>query len=245
MKREYLVSKSNKLISANYDLTLQEQKIILTLVSLIDSTKDNSFNVFEMKISEFCNLIGIENTNHTYIRKITEKLMTRVLEIEEPHRILQVHWLSSCEYMKHAGSVKMELHKELMPYLLQLKSKFTSYYLSNVLKMKSRYSIRLYEILKSYQYKQSVTMDLDSIKRQMKCENYVKYANLRQKVLEVATKEINQYTDLFIDYEPIKEGRKVIAIQFTIKNNILVELDSDWVEVKDLDGSIYEQRILL
>ena len=244
MKREYLVSKSNKLVSSNYDLSLQEQKIILTLVSLIDTTKDNSFNVYEMKISEFCELVGLENTNHTYIRKITKKLMTRVLEIEEPERVLQTHWLSSCEYMKNTGYVKLELHRELIPYLLQLKSKFTSYYLSNVLKMKSKYSIRLYEILKSHQYKREVKIEVEALKKMLKCENYVKYANLKQKVLDVAVKEINSNTDLFVEYEPEKQGRKVWAVKFMLYSSFAVEAES-WETKLDLDGTPYEQRVLL
>lgn len=239
-----MVTKSNKLISSNYDLTLQEQKIILTLMSLIDSTKDNSFNVFNMKISEFCDLIGIENTNHTHVRKVTKKLMTRVIEIDEPDRLLQVHWLSSCEYLKSTGFVKLELHKELMPYLLQLKNKFTSYYLSNVLKMKSKYSIRLYEILKSHQYKRDAVIELDALRAMLKCQNYVRYSNLKQKVLEVAVREINSNTDLFVDYEPIKAGKKVVEVKFTIYSSSALEAEL-WAKETDLDGSPYEQRILL
>lgn len=244
MKREYLVAKSNKLINSNYDLSLQEQKIILTLVSLIDSTKDNSFNVFRMKISDFCDLLGVENTNHTYIKTVTKKLMTRVLEIEDDERLFQVHWLSSCEYLKHTGFIKLELHKELAPYLLELKSKFTTYYLSNVLKMKSKYSIRIYELLKGNQYKRQFRMPLGDLRRVLKCENYEKYANLKQKVLEVAVREINQHSDLFVEYEGIKEGRKVIAVEFTVYSSSAVEAEL-WSKEKDLDGSEYEQRIML
>lgn len=244
MKRQYLVSKSNKLINSNYDLTLQEQKIILTLVSLIDSTKDNSFNVFKMKISDFCDLIGVENTNHTHIKKVTKKLMTRVVEIDEPERLLQVHWLSSCEYQKQTGYVKMELHKELMPYLLQLKSKFTSYYLSNVLKMKSKYSIRLYEILKSHQYKREIAIEVDILRQMLKCENYERYSNLKQKVLDVAIREINANSDLFVEIEPVKDGKKVWMVKFLMYSSSALEAEL-WANETDLDGSPYQQRVLL
>ena len=244
MKKEFMVSKANTLISANYDLSLQEQKIILTLVSLIDSTKDNSFNVFNMRIADFCGLLGVENTNHTHVRKVSKKLMTRVVEIEDEDRVLQVHWLSSCEYMKHTGIVKMELHRELMPYLLQLKSKFTSYYLSNVLKMKSKYSIRLYEILKSHQFKREVMIEVDVLKKMLKCETYEKFANLKQKVISVAVREINTHTDMFVEYEAVKEGRKVWAVSFTMYNSTTLDAEL-WKTEHDLDGSEYQQRVLL
>ena len=51
-------------------------------------------------------------------------------------------------------------------------------------------------------------------------QSYInKYINFKQKVLEVAKREINKYSDLEIDFTPIKRGRAVYWIEFTIKRN--------------------------
>ena len=47
--------------------------------------------------------------------------------------------------------------------------------------------------------------------------NYVNFKDFRKYVLEVATKEINLYTDIEISWQPIKNGKKVVQIYFDIK----------------------------
>lgn len=246
MKKDYLVSKSNKLISSRYDLSLQEQRIILTLVSLINPTEHTEFFKYDLKISEFCELIGVENTNHTYIAKITKQLMTRVIEIEDNEELLQVHWISSCKYHKQQGYVEIELHKELAPYLLHLKKQFTSYYLSNVLQMKSKYSIRMYELFKSNQFKRVCSFNVDELRSILKCESYSVYANFKNRVIEQALKEINSQTDVFATYTEIKQGRKIVALEFKIESSSKLESELYWSEEKqDIFGEKYRQGLLL
>lgn len=216
LKKNYIVTKSNKLITSRYNLSLQEQRLILALVSLIDSKNHTQFYEYEMKVSEFAELLGIENTNHTYLAKITRQLMGKVVEIEDEKKVLQVHWLSSCTYYKGEGRVKLELHRELMPYLLQLKEQFTTYYLSNVMQMKSKYSIRVYEILKGNQFKKNFEIELDELQKVLNAQNYLTYSSFRQKVLEPALKEINAQTDIIVQYIPKKIGNKVVSISFGI-----------------------------
>ena len=60
MDKKFMVTKSNKLISANYDLNLQEQKIILTLASMVQP-QDTEFKEYEFKIKDFLELLGIKD----------------------------------------------------------------------------------------------------------------------------------------------------------------------------------------
>lgn len=223
MKKNYIVSKANKLITSKYELSLQEQRLILSLISLIDSKEQRQFYEYEMTTKEFSNLINIENTNHTYLSKITKKLMEKVVEIEDGNRVIQVHWLSSCIYYKGEGRVKLELHRELMPYLLQLKEQFTTYYLSNILQMKSKYSIRLYEILKSQQFKGNTQIELDKLRKMLSAENYSRYSNFNQKVLCPAIEEINKQTDILVRHETNKVGNKIVSLRFDVVNKSKLE----------------------
>ena len=223
MKKNYIVSKANKLITSKYELSLQEQRIILSLVGMIDSKNQTQFYEYEMTTKEFAELLNIENTNHTYLKKITKQLMEKVVEIEDEKKVTQVHWLSTCTYYKGTGKVKLEFHRELVPYLLQLKEQFTTYYLSNILQMKSKYSIRLYEILKAQQFKRHCEIELDKLRRMVSAENYERYSNFRQKVLEPAIKEINKQTDIIVQYDVKKVGNKVVAIRFDLVSKSKLE----------------------
>lgn len=246
MDKGFKVYKSNKLVSSRYDLSLQEQRVILSLVSMLNPEEDNEFKEFEFKILDFCKLIGVESEkNHTHIKNTTEKLMTRVLKIQEEGRLLQVNWISSCEYLDNQGVVRISFDKKLIPYLLQLKDKFTSYYLSNVLQMKSKHSIRLYELFKSEQFKKNFVIEIEQLKHIMKCENYDRYNNFKNRVIEQALKEINSQTDIFVSYTEQKEGRKVVALNFVIKSSSKTDIDFWTEEKQDIFGEKYKQSLLL
>lgn len=58
-----------------------------------------------------------------------------------------VRWVASSEYIGD-GVIGLGFSQKLIPYLLQLKNKFIRYQLENVLNLKSKYSIRLYGIMK-------------------------------------------------------------------------------------------------
>ena len=153
MDKNYLVTKANTLITSSYDLSLEEQRIILTLASMVQPT-DEDFKPYKFKISDFMELLGVEaKSKYSVIPKITKALMQKVLEIKQENKITQVAWLSSVEYEKGSGIVELEFSPKLKPFMLGLKEFYTSYRLKNVLELKGKYSIRMYEILKSNEFK--------------------------------------------------------------------------------------------
>ena len=60
MDRNFLVTKSNYFImNCSYDLSLEEQKLILTLASMVQPT-DEEFKAYNFKIADFIDLLGLE-----------------------------------------------------------------------------------------------------------------------------------------------------------------------------------------
>lgn len=49
-------------------------------------------------------------------------------------------------------------------------------------------------------------------------KSYNRFPDLRRYVLEPAMKEINEYTDIDVSYREILKGRKVIKLEFHIKD---------------------------
>ena len=109
------------------------------------------------------------------------------------------------------------MDEDLHQYLLGLSSNFTQYYLLSVLPMKSQYSSRIYELLKSYAWKGCHTFDINELKRRLMCENYTRFPDFRRYVLDISVREINDFTDIEISWEPIKIGKRISLIKFNIK----------------------------
>lgn len=221
MDKNYLVTKANTLITANYDLSLQEQKLILTLASMVQPT-DEEFKEYEFKIKDFMELLGIETqTKYTEIPKITKELMKKVFEIKEGKDIIQLSWLSSARYKTGEGLVILKFDSSLKPYMLQLKELYTSYKLENILSLKSKYSLRLFELLKSNEYKKVWNIELEELKKLLGAteKSYSVYQNVKNRIIIKAQKELREKTDICFDFEEIKTGRKVTSIKFFIKVN--------------------------
>ena len=221
MNENYLVTKANTLITSNYDLSLEEQRIILTLASTVQPT-DEDFKPYMFSIKDFINLLGIEDKRkYTKIPKITKELMQKVLEIKQDDDIIQVAWLSSAHYRKGTGTIELEFSPKLKPFMLGLKEFYTSYRLKNVLELKGKYSIRMYEILKSNEYKKDAEIEVDELRRILKADtgSYVVYQNFKNRIIVQAQRELKDKTDISFDFDEIKTGKKVTSIKFHIHSN--------------------------
>lgn len=226
MRDNNLVVKSNELIQARYNLNLNEQKIILYAASLLDRDQER-FNILQIQSSDFMKLLGTSKFRYTEIRELVSELMKKQVYIKTDKSELVANWVSSIEYITREGIIELEFSEKLIPYLLQLKSKFTRYQLENILNLKGKYSIRLYELLKQYEKITKREFKLGELKRILFCENmYNDFRNFDRVVLQVAQEEINEHTDISISYEKIKTGRKITSILFKI-------------ESKDQDKEIY------
>ncbi|MGE1027605.1 replication initiation protein [Bacillus sp. GMs2/2] len=247
IKENNIVSKSNTLIEANSRLNLVEQKMLLCLASNIEPN-DRDFKTYTFPIKQFHDLLGLNgSTKYTELSKITKELLSKVIEIRAGEELIQVSWLSSAIYNRNKGTIDMRFDPLLKPFLLELSSKFTSYRLANVVKLKSTYAIRIYELLKQYEDLKERTISLENLRYYLDAMDvYPNYANFKQRVLKPSQKELNQKTDISFEFEEIKLGRKVQKIRFIIRSQ--KKKDSDLVHFeKKLDKfqqpNTFEQKI--
>jgi plasmid replication initiation protein len=256
VEKNYLVTKSNYFImNSSYDLSLEEQKIILTLASMVQPM-DEGFKSYKFKIADFMELLGVDTkTKYTEIPKITKELMKKVFEIQEGDTTIQVAWLSSATYKKGSGTVELEFSPRLKPYMLKLNNVFTQYKLANILNMKSKYSIRIYEILKCNAFKEQkcIEIEIDDLRKLLKTENtYPRYYDFRRFIIEATQKELKALTDLSFDFEEIRYGRKVTALKFYIHSNTEKKIPAinkpmpgqiDMTEVLNSEGATIDEEV--
>lgn len=238
-----LVVKANKLIEARYNLSLNEQKVILYAVSKLDREKDK-FNILELETREFVKLLGTTSSRYVEIKKLVVGLMKKQVSIETVESDLVANWVSSIKHIKNTGIIELEFSENLMPYLLQLKKSFTRYELKNVLYLKNKYSIRIYELLKQYETIGKREFDLEEFKKLLVIDNqYERFYDLNRFVLDKAKEEINDSTDLIIDYEKITRGRKIIGLLFKIESQdqekeIYIDFLNEFYNIKEMKSKM-------
>lgn len=234
LKNELIV-KANSLIEARYELNLMEQKIILYAVSKIDTSSDN-FNKVEIEVKKVTELIDSTIKRYTEFREIANKLMDRQVYLADKPN-LDVRWLASSEYIGN-GIIELEFSEKLVPYLLQLKARFTRYQLKNILYMEYKYSIRMYELLKQYEKLGKRRFDLIKLKSMLSLEEdqYSRIFDFERFVLKPSMDEINKLTDINISYTRIKKGRKIIGIEYFIEST----KDNSYINYLDRNYNIKE-----
>jgi plasmid replication initiation protein len=209
---------------------MQEQRILIFLISNI-KPNDSGLDRYYFSFKEFCDVCGIEleGDTYSYLKDTLKRLSDKSIWIDAEwnyggkHYAGQnlVRWINSVKASEMSSAVWIKFHDEMLPYLFQLRTQFTQYQLRNVLAMNSTYAAALYELLKSYEYLQRpIDFSLGELKFMLgadEIKSYEVYNCFRQKVLDIAMREINTYSDLSVTYKPLKDGRKVARIIFAFQ----------------------------
>lgn len=217
--RSHLVVKSNYFIQkTRYTLSLQQQKIILYFISQI-KPNDTDFQTYSFSLPELCDVCGIEHNGKNYrnFKDSIKKLHDSSFWIETEDSEYLISWVSDVRIDKEKSIVHLRFDSRLKPYLLQLREKFTAYELGSVLQMRSKYSIRIYELLRSYANIGVVRLDMAEFRQLLNLAGeYSDYRNLKKFVIDKAVAEINEYSDIYIVFSPIKTGKRVTGLIFSI-----------------------------
>lgn len=231
-EREALVVKHNDLVrKTKYDLSAQEQKLLLYLISKI-KPEDDDLSGYEINLENLCEICGIQKQVKTFrdFAGILKKLSDDSFWADFGKGWGLHRWLNSVYFPETAGMTKAEAEhivpkkvvvgfdNDLKPFLLYLKQNYTAYQLDFVLSMRSKYAIRLYEVLKSYLYLHVYEPSVDELREILQVVGYDMYNDFKKRVLCPAVDEINRFTDIFVDAMPIRDGRIIARIRFTIDN---------------------------
>ena len=225
-ERKQIIVKSNQVIQkSRYHLTIQQQKLILYLISKIRPS-DTEFKEYIFDLKDICKILGIEINGANYVRfKDSLKRIADTsfwLEIDGKDRLYR--WIDDIEINRNETQVKIKLDEDLKPFLLQLKESFTFYQLENVLCFDCKYSFRLYELFKSYEFKTNLIISVEELKRYLMAENkYDRFTLFKTNVLNKAIDEINKYTDIQVSYTLIRENRIIKYIDFELYRSMIVE----------------------
>ncbi len=224
-----LIKKSNELIEARYKFDIWETRIFSSVLSQI-GREDEDLRVYRIYLRDIIKDFGINNGNaYDLLRDAANSLMNKKFfldyEGEGAERKKVYHIIRSVDYMTRLIDegkrnlneyVDVSVDPDMKPFLLQLKEQFTTYDVRNIIKFKSSYTVRIYELLKQRADFGRRKMDVDYLRKVFDLtDEYPLFANFYQKVIEPAYRDINEHTDLFItSIEKIKESKKVKTLEF-------------------------------
>lgn len=229
-QQELYVVKSNDLIQkARYNLTVQQQKMVLYCISKIKKN-DEPNKLYEFSIEEICSVLNLDlDSGGFYYHSLKNdfiKLSSRHWVRFPDNSEGTFSWFSDAYVIPLSGTVQVRFHEKLAPYLFELVNRYTQYQLYEVLVFKNKYAIRLYEIIRSYltqnelrdREEKDITITIENLRELLCTPQYKMWNDINRFCIRPAIEEINNLSDIIrVEYEPLKgRGRSFDRIRFTI-----------------------------
>jgi len=212
-----IVTKANALIEASYNLTLNEQRIILACAAKLDGRNQMPKDaVFVLSVEEFIDLFGSDPKNaYAEMEEAATKLYERDIRRIEGTTRKRLRWVYMAEYKKGDGKVRLGFSPEIAPYLTMLHKRFTSYKLEEVASLRSAYAIRLFEMLVQFSETGIFVVSVADFKQRLGLdEKYDRFSNLKARVIDPAVKDLVTKTSLDIVWQGVKKGKTVERLEF-------------------------------
>ena len=241
----------NDLITSVAKMDKVPLKIFELAVSCIDTENLPKDNTIYLSKAELFTFFKVDDSNkHSRFKEAIEKMQkTAYFEIKEVkgkgYKMTSIVPIPTVSWTDYDDNVMIQFNSNIMPYLIELKEKFTQYALSDLVDLNSKYSIILYKLL-SMNYNQYEHYIVKGGRREEQVEayrnpsisiqelrtitdtvnEYKKFGNFETRVLKEPLEEINAHTSFNVSYEKIKKGRSIDSIVFHIEKKRMADDNS-------------------
>jgi len=228
-KRQKDVVKANALVEACYrPKSLGQMRLLLAALTQVKATEKLDHETdFVVTAGALSDLTGAQlQASYKALYRAAKELMETHITVErrpngeagKPIKEM-INVVSSCQYDANKGQVTLNFTPSIVPYISELSSHFTAYKTQFLMKLRSAYGIRLYELcLQWIPFGPEREIAVEDFRKIFKLEDRHKniYA-LKRYVIYPAIKDVNQYTDLNVTLGQRKAGRVITHLQFVIE----------------------------
>jgi len=238
-KENMLVVKDNALIGASYNLDVVEQRLILlAIVEARETGKGiNANDALTVHASSYIEQFKVErHTAYTVLKEASKDLFSRQFTYQELSKkgnitTITSRWVSQIGYTDDEASVQLIFSPAVVPLITRLEERFTSYELSQVARLGSKYAMRLYELLIAWRSVGKLQVELQDLRNKLglSATEYKAMGDFKRNVLDLALTQLNEHTDISVKYEQHKKGRLISGFTFRFK----VKTKHQSTEVRD------------
>ena len=225
-----LIVKSNEVVEAGYELTTNEQRLVLLGIARIPKGEDIDPTAgYEITAQEFAEAYNIHpKTAYRELKEATSRLYERSIVIRTEQQTMKVRWanmiITDNPYFpdvladENWKKVVIFFSPQIVPYLANLKANFTKYLQSDISNVTGAYTIRFYELICQYRSIGKREISIADLRFMLNIgDKYPLFSDFRKRVIEPSVKEINEKTPMQISYEQVKKGKTIVGILLKFK----------------------------
>lgn len=219
-----MVVKSNALIEAMLDMGLQEMRFLaFAAAQLPHDAQPEPGKPYDMEIDvhALATAFEIDQKNaYQIVRDLGDSLIRKIINFQDGQRDIAVGLITKRVYHTGEGRLWFRFDEDLLPHLMGLTERFTTYRIKDVYQFSRPHTWRVYELLKQYKEIGTRTIALDEFRMMLGLlDKYPRVVDMKKRVLDPALEEINATSDIRAQYTQQKRGRRVMGFVFHIKPN--------------------------
>lgn len=177
----------------------------------------------QITVKQLCKLIGYSGNNHAVIKEALKDLLSTVIEWNLINdKTGAEDWTASSilASVSLQGPLCYYAYSPRMKQLLHSPSMFGRINLFVQSQFRSSYGLALYENCIRYQgLPFTKWLDMETFRKLMgvPADKYPIFRDFKKRVLDKSVEEVNTYSDLVVEAEIQREGRRVAKIRFCLK----------------------------
>ncbi len=227
-----LVTKDNSLIGASYSLGVVEQRLIF--LAIIEAREQKTLieagGLLRIYAQSYAKQFNVEkHTSYEAMKRAVEGLYeagfaySKIDERSGKIGHYKSRWVDKIGYIDDLGCVELVFASDVIPLITRLEARYTEYELKQVVGLQSEYAIRLYELIIQWR-SVGKTSQISLVELREKLglvDEYQRIEAFKRRVLDLAITQINEHTDITVEYEQHKQGRiiKGFTFKFKVKKN--------------------------
>ena len=223
-----LVVKDNALINASYNLEVSEQRLILlSIVRARETGQGINENVrLHIHASDYAKQFNTtKETAYEVLKSAAETLFNRQFSYKEQDDnnkefVIKSRWVSQIAYAEKHAELHIIFAPAVVPLITRLEKHFTSYEMKQLAHVTSKYGVRIYELIIQWrELGKTPVMEINDFRFKLGIEphEYKQMGHFKSRVLEPAIKQINEFTDIKVEYLQHKSGRTITGFEFKFK----------------------------
>ncbi|GAB4039252.1 RepB family plasmid replication initiator protein [Spirosoma gilvum] len=185
----------------------------------VEDAKDYKSLTFHFHATDIIN--NDTNWSVTYLRKVVDDLSNVSVKWQDNKGIYtNAKVFPFAQYIPGKKIIVLQVQPMLIPGMLQLGNNFSQYELDAALKLTSQYAQLLYAYMCRHVWRKKWLITLDELRTIMglsEMKAYDEFSNLRIRILDPAVDQLQTHCGLKITYVTLTQGRKVIALDFSIQ----------------------------
>ena len=219
------IQKSRPLQSlSKTDLTLPEFKILDAYLARINSHDSNKRTV-RLEKGELEKALGVSEIKQDDLERRLRHLF-QIIKVKDDRKrkgfkLINLFEEADAEQDDNGlWQITLTCTSSAREYVFNIENLgYLRYRLKNVINLTSRYSYVLFLYLLDNRFRKVWNIDLVELKALLNCtaDRYKQFKFFNAEILKKCQRELCEKTDIRFSYKPIKSGRKVIAISFSVE----------------------------